>query len=39
MFSYEVEKWDTVEGKENWEEKSMEVADIRMYHFSRNVLQ
>ena len=30
---------NTVGSEENLEEKSREVADIRMYHFSRNFLQ
>ena len=29
----------TVDGKDNQEEKPMEVADIRMYHFGWNFLQ
>ena len=30
---------DTVDVKDNQEEKAMEVADIRMYHFVWNFLQ
>ena len=29
----------TVDGEDNQEEKTMEVADIRMYHFDKNFLQ
>ena len=29
----------TVDGEDNQEEKTMEVADIRMHHISRNFLQ
>ena len=29
----------TVDGEDNQEEKTMEVADIRMYHLCWNVLQ
>ena len=29
----------TVDGEDNQEEKTMEVADIRMYHFGWNFLQ
>ena len=29
----------TVDGEDNQEEKTMEVADIRMYNFGWNVLQ
>ena len=29
----------TVDGEDNQEEKTMEVADIRRYHFGWNVLQ
>ena len=30
---------DDVDGKDYKEEESLEVADIRLYHFSRNILQ
>ena len=30
---------ETVDSKDNLEEKAKEVADIRMYHFSKNFLQ
>ena len=29
----------TVDGKDNKEEKTREVADMRMYHFGKNFLQ
>jgi len=35
----ELEVNDTVDSKDNLEEKTMEVADIRMYHFGWNFLQ
>ena len=30
---------DTMDGKDNLEEKTVVVADTRMYHFGRNFLQ
>ena len=30
---------ETVDSKDNLEEKTREVADIRMYHFGKNFLQ
>ena len=30
---------DTVDGKDNLDKKTREVADIRMYHFGWNFLQ
>ena len=30
---------DIVDGKDNFEEMTREVADIRMYHFGKNFLQ
>ena len=30
---------NTVDSKDNLEEKAREVTDIRMYHFSKNFLQ
>ena len=35
----ELEVNDTVDSKDNLEEKTMEVSDIRMYHFGWNFLQ
>ena len=35
----ELEVIDTVKGRENLEEKTREVADIRMYHIGKNFLQ
>ena len=35
----ELEVNDTVDSKDNLEEKTMEVADIRMYHFCWTFLQ
>ena len=37
--SFEFEVYYTVEGKNNKEEKTREGNDIRMYHFSLNILQ
>ena len=38
-FSSELEVDETVDSKDNLEEKAREVADIRMYHLSKNFLQ
>ena len=35
----EFEVYNTVDGKDNQEEKTGEGVDIRMYHFSLNFLQ
>ena len=36
--SFEFEVYYTVEGKNNKEEENMEVADIRMYHLSAEIV-
>ena len=35
---FEFEVYYTVEGKNNKEEENMEVADIRMYHLSAEIV-
>ena len=35
---FEFEVYYTVEGKNNKEEENMEVADIRMYHLSSEIV-
>ena len=37
--TYELVVHETVDSKDNLEEKTREVADIRMYHFGKNFLQ
>ena len=39
LSSFELMVDDTVDGKDNQEEKTGEGVDIRMYHFSLNFLQ